>query len=129
MNRRLVWRIRQATSVGFAGALLLIVLGATGRSASLVLALALLALGVIGVTFHRHLQGVLDNPAFDAYLTALPAAPMSAGGVMVLYTGASPGELQTLGGVLGLLAVSNHLLRPIYGLVAQLLTRLAATLS
>ncbi|WP_181685119.1 hypothetical protein [Halorhabdus salina] len=129
MNQRLVWRIRQVTGAGFVGGLLLVGFGLAGISGLLPLSIALIGIGLVGTALRHHLYGLLDNRAFAAYLTSLPAGPLVAGLVLLVFSGASPGELQTLGGVVGLLALLNHLLRPIYGLVSLVVTRLSHALA
>lgn len=129
MNQRLVWRIRQGTAAGFVGGLLLIGFGLVGQVASLPLALLLVVVGVVGLALRHHLYGLVNSDTLEAYLTAAPAAPLIAGTIMGFFNGATPGELQTLGGIVGLLALLNHLLRPLYGLVYHLLTRLSKGLA
>ncbi|QGN08048.1 hypothetical protein Hrd1104_12575 [Halorhabdus sp. CBA1104] len=129
MNQRLVWRIRQVTGAGFTGGLLLVGCGLAGLPGSLPLSIALIGSGLAGTALRHRLYGLLDNRAFEAYLTALPAGPLVAGLVLLVFAGASPGELQTLGGVVGLLALLNHLLRPIYGLLSLVVTRLSGALA
>jgi hypothetical protein len=47
-------------------------------------------------------------------LAWLWAGPLVAAGVMLVGWGATPGELQSLGGVVGLVGMVNLLLRPVY---------------
>jgi len=129
MNQRLIGLLRQATGTGFVAGVLLIALGLAGLSASPSLVAVLIVVGVAGTAVRGTLRGLLDHRAFAAYLASVPIAPLLAGVVLLAFTGASPGELQTLGGVLGLLAICNHMLRPVYALGHSLLARLARTLA
>ncbi|MFB6202774.1 MAG: hypothetical protein ABEI98_12305 [Halorhabdus sp.] len=128
MNQRLVGWIRTATGVGFTGGVVLIALGLAGLSASFGLAVVVLALGGGGILARRRLQDQLDHPAFAAYLTAVPLGPLLAGAVILAFAGASSGELQTLGSVCGLLAILNHMLRPVYAFGHYVVTRTAGVL-
>jgi len=123
MHQRLVRRVRQLTGMGFLAGVLLIALGVAGQSGTMAVGLALLAVGAFALSFRHHLTGLVSHPAVDAYLTSVPVAPVLAGAVVIWFAGTSPGELQTLGGVLGLLSLVNHLLRPLYGLGYRLITR------
>ncbi|MFB6128711.1 MAG: hypothetical protein ABEJ47_03005 [Halorhabdus sp.] len=123
MHQRLARRVRQLTGTGFLAGVLLIGLGLAGQSATMTLALGLVAVGALALAFRHHVAGLVSHPAADAYLRSIPPAPLLAGAVALWFSGASPGELQTLGGVLGLLAIANHLLRPVYGLGYRLFAR------
>jgi hypothetical protein len=46
---------------------------------------------------------------------------------LLLVPGASPEELQALGGIAGFVGMINYFLRPVYFLVYSLLKRLAAS--
>lgn len=129
MQQRHVRRVRQVTATGFVGGLLLIGAGVAGLTAAAPLVLVLAGLGAVGIAGHRALVGLTGHPALDAYLSALPAAPLLGAAVTVAFLGASPGELQTVGAVLGLLSVLNHLLRPLYALLAYVGGRLSAALA
>ncbi|WEL16278.1 MULTISPECIES: hypothetical protein [unclassified Halorhabdus] len=123
MNQRLARRVRQLTGVAFLAGVLLIGLGVAGQSGSMAVGFGLLAVGALALSFHHHFTGLFAHPAADAYLASVPAAPVVAGAVVLWFAGASPGELQTLGGLLGLLSLVNHLLRPVYGLGYRLIAR------
>ncbi|MFW5974504.1 MAG: hypothetical protein ACOCPZ_03910 [Natrialbaceae archaeon] len=123
MNQRFARHLRQLTGAGFLAGVLLIGLGLAGVSGTTALGLGLLAVGTFALAFRHLFAGLVTHPAADAYLTSVPFAPVIAGGVVLWFSGASPGELQTLGGVLGLLALVNHLLRPVYGILHGLLAR------
>ncbi|WP_148290941.1 hypothetical protein [Halorhabdus tiamatea] len=123
MHQRLARRVRQLTGTGFLAGVLLIALGLVGQSGTTALGLGLVAVGALAFSFRHHFAGVVSHPAADAYLRSIPPAPLLAGAIVLWFVGASAGELQTLGGVLGLLALLNHLLRPVYGLVYRVLGR------
>jgi len=123
MHQRLARRLRQLTGTGFLAGVLLIGLGLAGQSATMALGVLLLVVGALAFSFRHHFAGLVSHPAADAYLQSIPPAPLLAGAVVLWFAGASPGELQTLGGVLGLIALVNHLLRPVYGLGYRLLGR------
>ncbi|WP_136689424.1 hypothetical protein [Halorhabdus amylolytica] len=127
MNQRLVGWVRQGTGMGFTAGLLLIALGVAGQSATFALAVGVLAIGVVGTAMRQTLRERIDHPGFAAYLVSIPLGPLVAGVVLVVFLGASPGELQTLGGVLGLLALLNHLFRPVYAFGHYVVSRLAGT--
>lgn len=129
MYQRSIEWIRQATGVGFTAGILLIAFGLAGLEATLGLATGVLVVGVAGIAVRRTLRGTIDHPAFAAYLASVPLAPLLAGAVVVAFLGASPGELQTLGGVLGLLAILNHMFRPVYALVSALCSRISSALA
>ena len=64
------------------------------------------------------------SDAYSAYLSGLWLGPTIAAivGIVGLLIGASPGELQALGGVAGLVGVFNMLLRPVYRIVHYVLS-------
>ncbi|WP_135667637.1 hypothetical protein [Halorhabdus rudnickae] len=126
MDQRLVGWIRQMTGGGFTAAVLLIALGVVSQSATPLLAVGVFAIGVAGIATRQTLREWIDHPAFATYLASVPLGPLLAGVVLVLFLGASPGELQTLGGVLGLLALLNHLFRPVYAFGNYVVSRLAS---
>ena len=129
MNQRLVALIREVTGVGFTAGLVLIGFGVLGLSASPPLAGGVLVLGLAGPAVREPLRAQVDHAVAASYLASVPLAPLIAGGVMLVFLGASPGELQTLGGVIGLLAVLNHMLRPLYAFAHYLLARVSGVLA
>ena len=124
MNQRLVGWIRQVTGASFTAGVLLIALGVAGQSASFVLAVGVLSIGGAGIAVRKRRREGIDNEGIEAYLVSVPLGPLLAGGIMLVFLGASPGELQTLGGVVGLLALLNHLFRPVYALGHSVIARL-----
>ncbi len=116
----------ESTVVPLTAGLLLIGLSLAGVGASLPLALALGAASVAAFlgrdslpTVGRVLGHDLDRYLRDAW-TALGLAALT----VLLGTGATPGELQALGGLLGLLGMVNYFLRPAYLLAIELVERL-----
>ena len=83
---------------------------------SLLLTIALFAardyVPPIGTVAGRDLRGVLT----DSWIATALAATTTA-----VALGATPGELQSLGGLLGLVAMANYFLRPVYFAVYALL--------
>ncbi len=64
--------------------------------------------------------GVVVGHDVDRYLADLWAGAAAAAVTALVLLGATPGELQAAGGLLGLAAMLNHFLRPFYGLAADL---------
>jgi hypothetical protein len=96
----------------------LIAPGLGSLGASLPLGLALLALGGSLAAVRRRIAfaAVVAGHDIDPYLTALWFGPLAAGVVCLGSLGASPAELQALGGLLGLVGMANYFLRPVYRL-------------
>ncbi|MFB6183558.1 MAG: hypothetical protein ABEI96_03300 [Haloarculaceae archaeon] len=112
----------QVTVTLLVAGLLLVGIGAAGIGASLPLAAAgVVVTGATYVLVDRSSPdrlGLLDRYADRRLLWAIPALAT----VVVLgWLGATPGELQTLGGVVGLLGMANYFLRPIYHLLSDVL--------
>jgi hypothetical protein len=84
----------------------LIALGVAGYTPS-----ALLVVGAIAAGVGLYAARVRANIETLAWLWA---GPLVAAGVMLVGWGATPGELQSLGGVVGLVGMVNLLLRPVY---------------
>lgn len=117
--QRLALRSTQLTAVLLVASVALIGPGLAGLGGSLPLAFALLAAAVLLFLVREQLEsmgqvgwiqlGVLCRVAWIG-----PAIP----GVLLLGAGgASPGELQALGGLCGLLGMLNYFLRPVYGIL------------
>lgn len=94
----------------------LIAAGLSGLRGTAVLVGILLAITVVlftvrslvpplGTIFGYDLQGLLENSWGGPAVAAITAA---------ITLGATPGELQSLGGLLGLAAMANYFLRPAY---------------
>ncbi|MDG5777831.1 hypothetical protein VB773_05785 [Haloarculaceae archaeon H-GB2-1] len=97
--------------------LLLAGIGALGLSGSLLVVLALAALSGGSFVLARRLDGSLPWLAGDEHL--LWAVPTLATVVVLVWFEATSGELKTLGGVMGLLAMANYFLRPVYHVVVD----------
>ncbi|MBX0322687.1 hypothetical protein EGH21_06550 [Halomicroarcula sp. F13] len=106
----------QVTVLLLVAAGLLLALGVAGVPASLPLVVVLLALGG-GLYLTRPDEGevgfVLGVDA-DSLLDSLWLAPVLAAAPLVLELGATPEEVQALGGLLGLAGMLNYFLRPVY---------------
>lgn len=125
------WReatVLRLTLVLLTGGTCLIAAGLAGLGASVPLALALVVLGGALYPLGRR---VADTPLarIDPYRFApdLAFGPPIGGVVTLLWLGASPGEVQALGGLIGLVGMANYFLRPVYQAGNYLLARLAGT--
>lgn len=110
--------ILRISAVFILAAVLLIPLGFLGMSASpavivglLVLAFALFYAWQYSDEYSKYLSGLWLGPTIATIV-----------GIIGLVIGASPGELQALGGIAGLIGVFNLLLRPVYRLIHYVLT-------
>jgi hypothetical protein len=112
------------TLVLLAGGLPLIAAGAAGVAASATLVAGLLALAaalaVIGTRVAGTAWARVDRRAFVADLWV---GPLLAGLLLVLHLDAHPGEVQALGGLVGLAGMLNYFLRPVYHLAYAFLSR------
>ncbi|WP_299267237.1 hypothetical protein [Halorientalis sp.] len=105
--------ILRISAVFLFAAVLLIPVGYAGVGASPVLPVGFVILAaVLYVAWQR-------SRAYGAYLSGLWLGPVIAAIVAVagVLLGVSSGELQALGGIVGLLGVFNLILRPIYRVV------------
>lgn len=126
MDRTLDGAVMRATIVLLAGGLSLVAAGTAGIDGSIAL---VFALGMVSVGGRLVASVVADTESeFDVrrVVTDLWIGPALAVVVVVVYFGASPGEVQALGGIIGLLGMLNYFLRPFYHLVYGLGQRLAA---
>jgi len=99
----------------FAGGLL-IVLGTAGVGASLPLVAGLLALAgaLYAARPEERPVGTVLRVDVDAILARLWLAPIVGVVPLVVELGATPAEVQALGGLIGLLGMANYFLRPLY---------------
>ncbi|MEF8852697.1 MAG: hypothetical protein V5A28_09800 [Haloarculaceae archaeon] len=109
-----------------AGAAVLVAPGTLGVGGSLLLVAGVAVLAVAWVPLG---EALLDSPwrrvdphgfAADLWVGFLIAAV-----VVVLFPDATPGELQALGGLVGLAGMCNYFLRPVYRLAYGVGRRLA----
>jgi hypothetical protein len=127
MDRRLDGAVMRATAILLTAGLSLVAVGTAGVAASLPLVLASVVLA--GVT--RVVTDAVEVPATDGVTvrtvaTDLWIGPALAAVVLVLWLDATPGEVQALGGMVGLVGMLNYFLRPFYHLIYELGQRLAA---
>jgi len=127
MDRRLDGAVMRATVILLTAGLSLVAVGTAGVAASLPLVLASVVLA--GVT--RVVTDAVEVPATDGVTvrtvaTDLWIGPALAAVVLVLWLDATPGEVQALGGMVGLVGMLNYFLRPFYHLIYGLGRRLAA---
>ncbi len=106
----------------------LVVAGLAGAGASLAVVAALIALA--GVLFV--LRPRLDGPTvlrhdLGEYGALLWIGPGVAATVCLLFFGATPAELQSLGGLVGLAGMANYFLRPVYRTGYALVRRVTGT--
>ena len=127
MDRRLDGAVMRATVILLTAGLSLVAVGTAGVAASLPLVLASVVLA--GVT--RVVTDAVEVPATDGVTvrtvaTDLWIGPALAAVVLILWLDATPGEVQALGGMVGLVGMLNYFLRPFYHLIYGLGRRLAA---
>jgi len=110
--------ILRISAVFILAAVLLIPLGFLGMSATPGVVVGMIVLAF--VLFYAW----QFSEAYSTYLSGLWLGPTIAAivGIVGLLIGASPGELQSLGGVVGLIGVFNLLLRPVYRIVHYVLS-------
>lgn len=111
-------RLLQATAVLLFASLTLVVPALAGLGTSIPLALVLAALGGALFPARDRLAAVggVGGVPIGGYLHVVWLGPLVGAGVALASLGASPGELQALGGLCGLAGMLNYFLRPIYAL-------------
>lgn len=112
-------RLLQATAVLLLASATLILPALAGLGTSLPLAAGLAVLGgaIFAVRERLAVVGPIARIPVGGYLVVAWLAPLVGAAAVVLSPGASPGELQALGGLLGLAGMANYFLRPVYALV------------
>lgn len=112
-------RLLQATAVLLFASATLIAPALAGLGTSLPLAVGLAVLAVVLFAVRERLAelGPVARVPVGGYLVVAWVAPLVGAAAVVLLPGATPGELQALGGLLGLLGMANYFLRPVYALV------------
>ena len=115
----------QVTAVCLVASAMVLTLGLVGARSSLAL-VALFVVLSVGLYLARPDSsiGFVYGLDIDALLGSLWLAPAVAAVPLVLELGASPGEMQALGGLLGLAGMANYFLRPVYLLVYSLVAPL-----
>ena len=118
----------QVTAVCLVASAMVLGLGLVGATASLFLVGCFLVLsGGLYVSRPESSVGAVAGVDVDGLLDSLWLAPALAALPLALELGATPGEVQALGGLLGLVGMANYFLRPLYllayGVVASLTDR------
>ncbi|WP_436928534.1 hypothetical protein [Halosimplex halobium] len=132
MDRGLDAVVMRGTVVLLAAGLLLVVAGTAGVAGSFALVAALVAVGValflVAERFDATGDAATDGGRLDlrAVVADLWLGPFLAAAVGGFYLGASAGEVQALGGLVGLVGMLNYFLRPFYHLVYGLARRVAS---
>jgi hypothetical protein len=109
-------RAFSVTVVLVAASLCLVAAGLAGFGGSVGIAgvFVVLAGGLSSLRGRLSAAPVVVDHDTGAYAAVLWLAPLLAGGVSLLFLGATPSELQVLGGLLGLAGMGNYFLRPVY---------------
>lgn len=108
------------TYVGLVAALLLIVTGRLGFGASPLVVLVFAGIAAITWLARFDLRRVRSRLGVQLgrYLAVTWAGPLLAIAITLVGFDAGPGELEALGGLIGLVAMVNYFLRPVYYAVA-----------
>ena len=126
---RAPYRLRQATAVFLvaSGVLIGTSLAGVGASLALVGAVGFLAAALFAV--RDRLASAVPAPArsLGPLLAVTWLGPVVAGLLVLIAPDATPGELQTLGGLCGLVAMANYFLRPVYGFAIRAGRRIGRT--
>jgi hypothetical protein len=127
MDRWLDDTVVRLTLVSLTGGFCLIAAGTADVAASPLLAVGLFAaaagLRALGVTVANSDVAGRDTANVAPVLWTGPAV---AGAVVLLWLDATPGEVQALGGLIGLVGMANYFLRPVYHVVLGFGRRLAS---
>jgi len=125
MDRRLDGAVMRATAVLLAAGLLLVAAGTAGVTGSLALVAALVLVGVALYLLSEQVDAS-GTGAVGTVVSDLWLGPFLAAAVVGFYLGATAGEVQALGGLLGLGGMCNYFLRPFYHLLYGLARRVAS---
>ncbi|WP_225332721.1 hypothetical protein [Halomicrobium urmianum] len=123
MRRRALVRTTAALTVQLLVASALLVgasLVGTGADLPVVVAFAAASVALFAVRDRLPDVGVVVGHDIDRYLADLWTGAAAAAVTALVLLGATPGELQAAGGLVGLAAMANHFLRPFYALAADL---------
>jgi hypothetical protein len=118
--------VLRATFVLVVVSLCLIPAGLAGLGASLPFALALGTLAAVLLALRDRLDAgpAVSGEALSEFGVLLWTGPAIAAAVCLAFLGATPAELQALGGLAGLVGMSNYFLRPVYRTGHALVCRL-----
>ena len=126
MDRRLDGAVMRATAVLLAAGVLLVAAGTAGVTGSLALVAALVLVGVALYVLTEQLDPSGSGVVVRALVADLWLGPFLAAAVAGFYLGATAGEVQALGGLLGLAGMCNYFLRPFYHVLYGLARRVAS---
>lgn len=112
------WQERslRATAVLLVTSAVLILPGVAGLSGSIVLAIAFAVVAGVLFVVRESLATVpiVVDSEVAPYLTDLWLAPLLSALAIAVVSGSSPGELQALGGLAGIVGMANYFVRPVY---------------
>jgi len=118
--------VLRLTVVLLAAGLPLVALGTAGVAASSLLVVGLLAAGGAGYVTAQRLDGTaIERVDEDRYYADLWIGFVLAAAVLLVWLDATPGEVQSLGGLVGLVGMANYFMRPVYYLLYGLGQRLS----
>ena len=117
--------IRQLTSVALVTSTILVGLGFAGFAPSLPFVGSALVLTGLAFAVRDRMVAAAPNEPAAVHAETLWIGPALAAAVLVLFGDLTPGELQTVGALVGLFGMVHYLLRPVYALVAVMMARLS----
>ena len=128
------WRNRtiQATFVLLAASAVLIGSGLAGFGASGPLLAVFFALAAMLAAFRPQIAALPSVWGYDvgSYLRDLWSGPVIAAVlVLIIEPSASPGELQSIGGIAGFIGMVNYFIRPLYFVLYGLIRRVVAAVT
>ncbi|MFC7140699.1 hypothetical protein ACFQMA_12825 [Halosimplex aquaticum] len=117
--------VMRATVVLLVAGLCLVTAGTAGLGGSLPLAFALAVVGAGLYLVATTVDAPADGLGVREVATDLWTGPLLAAVVVLVWLEGSPGEIQALGGLVGLVGMLNYFLRPLYHLVYGAVGRVA----